>query len=92
MVTSMPPADPCAPAPGAGEAGEVPGGGLDGGADCPAVVVAEPVGVPELVVVPELEQPTTATTVAAPTNVAARLEAVFTMSSGIVLGYDAAEA
>jgi len=77
MVTSMPPADPCDPAPGVGEAGEVPGGGLDGDADCPAVVVAEPIGVPELVVVPELEQPTRVTTIAAPTNVAARLEAVF---------------
>jgi len=92
MVTSMPPADPCDPAPGAGEAGEVPGGGLDGDADCPAVVVAELVGMPELVAVWEPEQPTKATTVAAPTNVAASFEAVFMMPSGMIRGCDAAEA
>jgi hypothetical protein len=88
MVTSMPPADPCDPAPGVGEAGEV----LDGDADGPAVVVAELVGVPELVVVWEREQPTKATTVAAPTNVAASFEAVFMMPSCMIRGWDAAEA
>ncbi len=91
MVTSTPPADPCDAAPGAGEADEVPCGGLDD-ADCPAVVVAELVGVPELVAVWELEQPTKATTVAAPTNVAANFEAVFMMPSGMIRGGGAAEA
>ncbi len=66
--------------------------GLDGDADCPAVVVVEAVGVLELVVVPEFEQPTRAKSVAAPTNVAARLEAVFMTPSGVVRGCDAAEA
>ena len=65
---------------------------LDGDPDCPAVVVAEVVGVPELVVVPEFEQPTRARSVAAPTNVAARLEAAFMTPSGIVRGCDASEA
>jgi hypothetical protein len=66
--------------------------GLDGDADCPAVVVAEAVGVLELVVVPEFEQPTRTRSVAAPTNVAARLEAVFMTPSDIVRGCDASEA
>lgn len=87
MVTSMPPADPCDPAPGVGEAGEV----LDGDADA-AVVVVEAVGVPELVVVWECEQPTKATTAAAPTNVAVSFEAVFMLPSCIVNGCDDAAA
>jgi hypothetical protein len=56
------------------------------------VVVAEAVGVPELVVVLEFEQPRRARSVAAPTNVAARLEAAFMTPSGIVRGGDASEA
>jgi hypothetical protein len=82
MVTSMPPADPCDVAWGPGEV-DVVTDGLDGDADCPAVVVAE--GVVELVVVLGCEQPASATTVAAPTNVAARLEAIFMTSSAMVL-------
>ncbi len=94
MVTSMPPADPCPPAAGVGEAGEVPGA-LEDDADCAAVVV-EPVDVPELVpelvAVWELEQPTRATTVAAPIKVAARLEGVFIRPSGMIRGCHVAQA
>ncbi|WP_353365384.1 hypothetical protein [Mycobacterium sp.] len=81
-VTSMPPADPLNPGLGtcaAGEVtarwldGEVTAGWLDGEADCAAAVVPEPIGVG----VPELEQPTSAATVAAPTNAATIVKGLF---------------
>jgi hypothetical protein len=92
MVTSMPPADPCDEGWAPGDVDEVTG--LDGDADCPAVVVPdvpEALDVPELVVVPEFEQPTRATNVAAPINVAASLEEVFMTPSPISRGGDAAQ-
>jgi hypothetical protein len=82
MVTSMPPADPCACGCGAGD---VFVGVLDG-VDVPPVDAAELlVVVPELVVlellelvaVPELEQLTRATTVAALNNAPTSLDDVF---------------
>jgi hypothetical protein len=91
MVTSIPPADPCGPACGTGEADEV-AGGPDADVDCPEVDVGELAGVLEPVVVPEFEQLTSAATVAAPTNVARRLKAMFMTPSAVIGACDAAQA
>jgi hypothetical protein len=90
MVTSMPPADPCGATWGPGEADEVTDV-LDGDVGCPAVVVAEVVGVPEVLVVLEFEQPTRARSVAVPTSVARRLEAITMTPSVGMRGCGAAQ-
>jgi hypothetical protein len=72
-VTSMPPADPLNPGLGTCAAGEVTAGWLDGEADCAAAVLPELIGVG----VPELEQPTSAATVAAPINAATIVKGLF---------------